>query len=139
ELLHVVHCIDTEGPLHESLAATFERVEAMCGQRFEPTRANLEALQAGRVDLGGREAAVSVALAPQLLAYNDDWGKIDAMLDELLSPAYRQRHADPAGRPWTYNWFCVDHVGYTSNPRRRDMGYHNVFDHYRERLAGSDA
>jgi len=139
ELLHVVHCVDTEGPLYESLAATFERVEAMTGQRFEPTRANLAALQAGRIDLGGREAAVSIALAPRLLAYNDDWGKVDAMLDELLSPAYRQRYADPAGGPWTYNWFCVDHVGYTSNPRRRDMGYHNVFDHYRERLAGSDA
>jgi hypothetical protein len=33
-----------------------------------------------------------------------------------------------------YSWFVVDHVGYTDNPRRRDIGYHNVFDHYRRLL-----
>ena len=25
-----------------------------------------------------------------------------------------------------------DHVGYEINPRRRDMGYHNIFDHYQQ-------
>ncbi|MBW7915243.1 MAG: hypothetical protein H3C53_00940 [Trueperaceae bacterium] len=136
-LLHVVHCVDTEGPLHESLEATFERVRAMTGVSLAPSRQNLAALQAGAIDLGGSEEAVRVAVAPRLLAYNDDWGKVDAMLDELMSPAYRLRHADPAGRPWTFNWFCVDHVGYDVNPRRRDIGYHNVFDHYRARLAAA--
>ncbi len=135
--LFLVHCIDTEGPLHESLEATFERVEAMTGERLEPTQATLAALQAGTIGLGGREEAVRLALSPQLLAYNDDWGKVDAMLDEMMSPAYRRRYSDPEGRPWTYNWFCVDHVGYTDNPRRRDMGYHNIFDHYRARLEES--
>jgi hypothetical protein len=31
----------------------------------------------------------------------------------------------------------VDHVDYDINPRRRDMGYHNVFDHYRAMLRDS--
>ena len=30
--VHVVHCIDTEGPLHESVEATFERLKRI----FEP-------------------------------------------------------------------------------------------------------
>ena len=38
---------------------------------------------------------------------------------------------DSDGNGWVYNWFCVDHVDYDVNPRRRDIGYHNVFDHYR--------
>jgi hypothetical protein len=37
---------------------------------------------------------------------------------------------DSFGGGWIYNWFCVDHVDYQTNPRRRDVGYHNVFDHY---------
>lgn len=71
-LLHVVHCVDTEGPLHESLEATFERVRAMTGVSLAPSRQNLAALQAGAIDLGGSEEAVRVAVAPRLLAYNDD-------------------------------------------------------------------
>ena len=71
---------------------------------------------------------------PHLLAYNDTWDKVDAMLGELLSPAFRGKLLDSAGGGWIYSWFCVDHVDYTSNPRRRDMGYHNVFDHYRSVL-----
>src|SRR5690606_18441823 len=42
------------------------------------------------------------------------------------------------GRPWTFNWFCVDHIGYSVNPRRRDIGYHNVFDHYQALLREHD-
>ena len=35
---------------------------------------------------------------------------------------------------WFINWFCLDHVGYDYNPRRRDMGYHNIHDRYIELL-----
>jgi len=72
QTLFVVLCVDAEGPLHESLEATFGRIEAMTGQRFEPTHQTLATLQAGAIDLGGRDEALCVALAPQLLAYNDD-------------------------------------------------------------------
>jgi hypothetical protein len=46
---------------------------------------------------------------------------------------------DSTGSGWVYNWFCVDHVDYDVNPRRRDIGYHAVFDHYTSTLrdAGS--
>src|SRR5690554_5338925 len=137
--LHVVHCIDTEGPLHESLEATFERVEAIAGVRLAPSRATLAKLQRAELDLGGKEEVVRTVVAERLLAYNDTWDKVDAMLDDMMSPAYRQRYADPEGRPWTYNWFCVDHVGYDVNPRRRDIGYHNVFDRYAARLRDGHA
>jgi hypothetical protein len=65
------------------------------------------------------------------LAYNDTWDKVDEMLAEALSKSFRIRVRDSEGAGWVYNWFCVDHVDYEINPRRRDIGYHNVFDHYR--------
>ena len=32
---------------------------------------------------------------------------------------------------WIYNWFCMEHVGFTDNPRGRDIGMHRIFDFYR--------
>ncbi len=132
--LYVVHAIDTEGPLYESLEATFERLEKIIGLKLEPSRKTLEQLRSKELDLGGKEDAAALVVSPQLLNYNDSWDKVDAMLDEMLSPEYRQRYADPTGRGWVYNWFIVDHIGYDINPRRRDMGYHNIFDHYKSLL-----
>ena len=129
--VHVVHCIDTEGPLHESVEATFERLRGIFKLDLEASSETLRALQAGEIDLGGIEAAVRKVVDPHLLAYNDTWDKVDALLADCLSPGFRERTRDSRGGGWVYNWFCVDHVDYEVNPRRRDMGYHNVFDHYR--------
>jgi hypothetical protein len=128
--VYVVHCIDTEGPLYESVAATFERLKAIFNLDLEPSVALLRQLQAGEVDLGGLESAVRKVVDPHLLAYNDTWDKVDAMLSRIMSPEFRNKVCDSAGGGWVYNWFCVDHVGYGDNPRRRDMGCHNIFDHY---------
>ncbi len=130
-IVHIVHCIDTEGPLHESVEATFERLKAVFGLDLEPSLSLLRRLQAGEVDLGGLEEAVCKVVDPHLLAYNDTWDKVDAMLEECTSAGFRDQLLDSDGNGWVYNWFCVDHVDYDANPRRRDMGYHNVFDHYR--------
>ena len=135
--VHVVHCVDSEGPLYESLEATFERLKYIFHLDLEPSRELLGKLQAGEVDLGGLEKAVQKVVDPQLISYNDTWDKIDAMLEETLSPAFRNRLPDSQGEGWVYNWFCVDHVDYDVNPRRRDIGYHNIFDHYRRSLAES--
>ena len=128
--VYVVHCVDTEGPLHELVEATFERLKAIFGIDLEPSVALLRQLQAGEVDLGGIEQAVRKVVDPHLLDYNDTWDKVDGMLASCMSPAFREQTVDSEGNGWVYNWFCVDHVDYDLNPRRRDIGYHNVFDHY---------
>ncbi len=132
--VHIVHCIDTEGPLYESIEATFERLRTIFPLNLEPGANMLRRLQAGAEDLGGLEAAVQRVVDPHLLAYNDSWDKVDAMLAKLLAEPFRSRLLDSVGNGWVYNWFCVDHVDYDVNPRRRDMGYHNIFDHYRALL-----
>ncbi len=129
--VYIVHCIDTEGPLHESLEATFERLNSVFGLQLEPSRDLLRRLQDGDVDLDGLEDAVRKVVAPHLLEYNDTWDKVDEMLADCMSDRFRRQMPDSHGGGWVYNWFCVDHVDYDINPRRRDIGYHNVFDHYR--------
>ena len=134
-VVHIVHAIDTEGPLFESLSAKFERLRDLLGiEGIEPTRDNLRKLSAGEIPLGGREADAQKILRGHLVNYNDTWDKVDAMLDRVMAPAFRNRLPDSFGGGWVFNWHCLDHVGFEYNPRRRDIGYHNIFDHYRNLL-----
>jgi hypothetical protein len=128
--VYIVHCIDTEGPLHESLSATFERLRDIFHLDLEPSETMLRKIQNGTLDLNGFEAAVQKVVDPHLLAYNDTWDKVDTMLASIMDETFRKKIPDSAGEGWVYNWFCVDHVDYDANPRRRDIGYHNVFEHY---------
>jgi hypothetical protein len=131
-IVYIVHCIDTEGPLYESIEATFERVKDVFGFSFEPSLETLKKLQNKEIDLGGKEEAVCNLVAPKRINFNSTWDKIDEMLDRITNKDFRQKHQDSFSGLWTSNWFCVDHVGYNDvNPRRRDIGYHNIFDHYR--------
>jgi hypothetical protein len=132
--LYVVHCVDTEGPLKETLKATFERLESIFGITMPPTRENLVLLQNKAIDLGGKEEAVAKCFAPALLKYNADWIDIEKMLDNLLSVKFRRQYPDDFDNGWVFSWHCMDHIGYGENPRHKDVGYGNVFRYYRSKL-----
>lgn len=134
KILYVVHCVDTEGPLDESLHATFERLQAIFNIKLEPTRENLQLIQNRQINLGGQEDAVAKCLSPELLNYNRSWADIDEMLSVLLSAKFRLEQPDDFGGGWVYSWHCMDHVGFSDNPRRKDIGYGNIFTHYKEKL-----
>ncbi|MGM0411631.1 MAG: hypothetical protein ACQEQF_12830 [Bacillota bacterium] len=131
-VVYVVHCIDTEGPLYESIKATFKRIKDIFGFDLEVSEENLKKLQNKEIDLNGKEDDVYNLVSPKRINTNDTWDKIDEMLDEITSSEFRQRYADSFNNGWIYNWFCMDHVGFTGeNPRRKDLGYNNIFDHYK--------
>ena len=131
--LFVVHCVDTEGPLSEALEATFNRLQDSLDIHLAPSRETLNKILSGDIDLGSKTEAARAICTPHNLEYNDSWPKIDSMLDEMVSTEYRQRFPDSDGRGCIFNWFLMDHVGFDENPRHRDVGYHNIFDHYREK------
>ena len=87
--VYIVHCIDTEGPLYESVDATFERLREIFHLDLPASQDMLRRLQAGDVPLEGLEAAVQKVVDPHLLAYNDTWDKVDAMLAKLMSESFR--------------------------------------------------
>lgn len=128
--VYVVHCVDTEGPLAESLTATFERLNAIFGINLPATPATLAALQSDKVSCGVDPHALRKLLDPHLLSYKRNWQELNAMLATITSPEFRTKTHDADGRGWRYNWFCVDHVGYVANPRERDLGHHRIFDRY---------
>ena len=132
--LYIVYCIDTEGPLHEPIEATFERLKEIFNIDIKPTKENLRKLQNKEVYLGGLENEVAKVVDPHLLSYNDTWDKIDEMLDEAMSINFRNRFLDSEGKGLIYNWHCVDHIGFLTNERRRDIGYGNIFYHYKKKL-----
>jgi len=137
--VHIVHCVDTEGPLYESLTATFERLNIIFGIDLKARRKTLVQLQKKEIDLEGLEDQVAKVVDPVLLNYNTTWRQIDEMLEELLSKEFRNFMPDSSGNGWVYNWHCMDHVGFLKNPRRRDLGYHKIVDHYITALERTDS
>jgi hypothetical protein len=136
-MLYVVHCVDAEGPLYEPVEETFQRLKSIFNLDLPASQQLLEQLQRGIYDLGDAELARKVArtLDPRQLAYLDDWGKIEAMLDRLDSDDVRFRLPDSGGGGWNVSWHCLAHFGFNParNPRRRDLGVHNIFDRYAAR------
>ena len=65
---YIVYCIDTEGPLDESLDATFERLHQIFGISMQPTEENLLLLQTGKINHPNKKQ-IAKALDKQLLSY----------------------------------------------------------------------
>jgi hypothetical protein len=128
--VHVVHCLDTEGPFCETLTATFDRIKAIHGVDLRPSQKTLADLQRKLIDLGGKEHAISTMVDREILDYNTTWDEIRKMLSTVTTQAYRNAEPDSFGGGWVFNWFCVDHVEYNENPRNRDIGYGKVFEKY---------
>ncbi len=137
--VYVVHCIDTEGPLYESLDATFQRLRELFDVDLETSHATLKKLQNQEMDLGGKEELIARVVDPKLLSYNDSWEKIETMLAEIMSEPFRKKLPDADGNGWVYSWHCLDHIDFQINPRRREMGYHNIHDRYVEFLDKYDS
>lgn len=129
--VYIVHCVDTEGPLYETPVVPFEQIKNIFGIDIEPSRENLLKLQKGELDLGGKEETVKNLVDLHRITTRGNWEEIDAMLAQVTCEAYRNQLPDSNQNGWVFNWFCMDHAGFTgSNPRRRDAGYHHIFDHY---------
>lgn len=128
--VYIVHCIDTEGPLNESLEATFQRVKNLTGIELFPSKSNLEKIQNKELNLNGYEEIAAKVFSKRLMSYNRDWHDIDKMLDNITSEQFRSRYKDSNGNGWIYSWFLVDFADFKINPRNRDIGYNNIFSHY---------
>src|SRR3989338_1515651 len=127
----IVHAIDTEGPLREPLSATFERLEHLFGVKIFPkTEKTFRELKQKKIPLGGKETRVAELLGSHSLGYNKSWKEIDEMLLRIMDKKFRMSLPDSYGGGWGYNWHCLDHVGFQTNERGRDLGHHRVFDHY---------
>lgn len=136
-IIHIVHHIDTEGPLHEPISEIFKRLETTLNVKIEleATPSNLEIIREGNY-FEDEELNVIIKriLDPQLVNFKSSWTEVDEMLMRMLSESYRNKFQDSFGGGWIYSWHIICHVGFNSNERRRDLGYLNIFNHYEEIL-----
>ena len=131
-ILYVVHCVDTEGPLNESLKKTFQRLKSIFGISIKPTQKNLIKIQNRKIDFGKNTDTVAKVFSKQLMNYNNSWKKIEQMQRKILSKTFRNKFKDSFGKGWVYNWFIIDHVGFKRNPNKRSLGYHEIWNRYKK-------
>ena len=66
--VYVVHCIDTEGPLFESIEATFGRLKEIFGFEIEPSKENIIKIQNQQIDFDGKEQLIADAFADKRIS-----------------------------------------------------------------------
>ena len=131
-IVYIVHCIDTEGCLYESLKETFIRIERFTGKKIAPSLENLRKIQNKEIDLDGKEEITAFTFSERNLNYKKNWGEIDEMLERITSEKFRMKYMDSFGNGYKYNWFIMDWADYRINPRCRDQGFNNIYNHYKD-------
>ena len=127
----IAHAVDTEGPLYESVGAKFERLKEIFGVEVkEKTPKVFDDILNGNIDIEVPVENLKAVFSSHLANYNSDWGSIDKMLGHMYSDEFRNKYLDSFGNSWKITWHCLDHIGYEINPRKRDIGHHNIFEHY---------
>jgi hypothetical protein len=131
-IVNIVHAVDTEGPIYESVFATFERLEEILGIKIKPSVKNLIKIRKKEIDLGSKSLNNRAAnfVSENKLNYLSTWKSINEMVKEISKQEIRSRITDSFGGGWVCTWFCLDLVGFKNNPRKKDMGFHKVFDKY---------
>ena len=132
--LYFVHAVDTEGPISESIDDTFERLKLLFNIDLTPNIENLIKLQNKEVFLDGIEETVANCISPKRLNFIKDLSQLDKLLDKIFSSSFRNKFLDSFGNPYRFTWFCLDHVGFQENPRRRLLGFHTILKIYLSRL-----
>ena len=118
KILHIVHCIDTEGPLKENLKDTFKRLFDIYNIKLNPTKNNLQKIQKKKINLGKNKNSIAEMLHPKLLNYNNSWKKLKLMLKALNKKKFRYYTTDSFHGGWKFSWHCVDHF-LKNNPRKK--------------------
>jgi hypothetical protein len=132
KILPVVHLVDTEGPLDESLGETFRALKNRYQIDLEPTAEALEKIQSGIGVPEHFREEVMRRFSKHRLGYNRTWDQVTQMCEKLFSKRFREQHSDSLGNPYSINWFCVDFLGFEENPRHREMRPNVVFQFYQD-------
>ena len=132
--VYIVHAVDVEGPMTETLHATFGRMYGLgLPDTIKPSLDNLTKIQQGCMDGLNAKLAEKFMLIfnRHSLGYLNDWKQIDSAIAKVISNKFRRKHCSKGGEPYLFSWFIYDHhEGFTNNPRYHDVGTHHIFDHY---------
>lgn len=60
--------------------------------------------------------------------FYDNWNDIKASLKEIMDEDFRNQNQDSHGKPYAYNWFIMDFIGFKTNPKNRIAKHHDTYD-----------
>ena len=139
--LYLNICIDTEGPLVETLGATFKRIKDLFGLSLEPTQENLTKIQ----NFGFKELDSSLQMkladvfSETRLNYARNWTEIKRRMDKACAPEFRKKYPDSENKGLLYNFYITDFTGFKTNPRQKCTAPHGIFDFFQEHYWNSIA
>ena len=138
--VYVVHHIDTEGPLYESLEALFERLNNVFEIQLEPSLKNLSLIKTNKLSFGQeKDLEIKQFLDSHLSNYIDNWHDLEQMINKVSSPNFRNKFKDSNVKGWVFNWHVMDHVGFSNdNPRRRTYGFNSIYNFYEKLVQNQD-
>ena len=128
----IVHAIDAEGPLYEDIESKFLRINELVGKiKIKRTKSNFKKLLDGKIKLPKKNIKIiNEMFSHHLQSYNEDWSQIDMMVNRLMSKEFRKKFSYK-NNCWKFTWYCLDHLNFIYNPRRRTLGHHAIFDYYK--------
>lgn len=137
--IYVTHCMDVEGPMNETLEATWERLQEEDGfdmSTIEINKENLNKLQDKTLNIPNcskeKKEYLSKKYSKKNLSYYKTWEEIDQHFLKITSPDFRATYQDPQGNPYLLNMYIYDHYGFSNNPRFHAEGIHEIYDHYHQ-------
>jgi len=132
----IVHCVDTEGVMHENIDATFERIKDNYDIDLLPTQENLIKLREG-INNKTYDSSLAKFISPVQTTFIKTLDSHRSMILDL-SKNYRFKLLDSYGAGYIWNWHVLDFVGFKTNPRHRLFGNHVIFDLFLEYLNKSN-
>jgi hypothetical protein len=139
KILPVVHLVDTEGPLNETIDETFRKLKQQYKIDLKPTQENLDKVQRGEGIPIHLKEEVMRRYSKHRLSYNRNWSDVDAMCKKLFTKEFRSAYSDSLGNPYCINWHCIDLLGFEENPRERELKPNVVYQFYEKwiRVSGT--
>jgi hypothetical protein len=135
KIVYIVHAVDTEGPLYESLSAKFERIKDLFGIDVKKKNLkNFKKIKKKKLFYKNKKIEIGEIFNEHLNNYNENWDQLDSMIKEMMTDNFRKNFKDSFNGTWKFTWHCLDHVGYRNNPRKRTLGDHKIFDYYQKKV-----
>ncbi len=63
------------------------------------------------------------------------WQGVFKLTDKLFNDKFRNKYLDSFNKPVILNWFYLSLIGFLDNPHKRPLGFHKVFDKYKNRYS----
>lgn len=132
--VHLVHCVDTEGPLHESIDATFERLSAITGSTWDSSPENYDSLLNGTLTTNDPDVDSQIlrTFNKETLNYCSDWRKIEESVEKVLRAQAVGHWIDDRGDTLPTTWFAMDHFNLGENPRQKEVQLFEITRRYEE-------